>query len=421
MRTLIRFMSCLLLMTLVLAAPRQTYAQVDLCPSFSSRVVSEVARQCASMGADEVCRGFNNVQTTVDGNRDAVYTTGELTTIGRLVDTMVVSTSPLDLTSQSYGVAPMRVRANLPVGLPGRDLIVMPLGGVEIGNGVPLEGALLLPNDADALEVTTATTATLYEAASASSPVAGTVPVGTKLIADGITSDQDWFRVYFEYPGDYATRASAWINRSALQNVNTDLLPHIGEDSLTPMQKFYYNNIFNASSCPGTPAGAILVQSPKGIETEFIVNDANVLIASSISLSIRPPNIMELRVLDGLAVLCRNTPDEIILPEGFAIELPLGTPPDVEIANRLFSGSPDLCSWENLRLMSNAELGNLSLLEQLRSNVLNVPVTLPNIICPSAIGPSPCVVTFDDQATRDSIRELCDNGSISEQVCELVR
>ncbi|MCA9902278.1 MAG: hypothetical protein KC547_00360 [Anaerolineae bacterium] len=421
MRTLIRFTSYLLLMTLVLVAPYQaTYAQVDLCPSYTSRVVSDVASHCASMGPDEVCNGNSNVQTLVDGNSDPLDDSTELGTTSWLAGTLIVDTSPLDLNEQIYGVAPMRVRANLPVGHPGRDLVLMPIGGVEIGNGVPFDEALLLPTEEESLSVVTATTATLYAEASASSPVVGTVPAGTSLIADGTTPDQDWLRVYFEYPGDYGTVATAWINQSVLRNVNTDLLPFVAADSLTPMQKFYFNNTFESPLCPGAPSGSILVQAPKDVETDLVVNDADVLITSSVSFNIREPNTMELRVLDGMAVLCRNTPNEIIVPEGFAIDLPLNLPKDVEIADRLFSSS-DFCAWQNLRLMTIAELGNLTLLEQLRTNVLNQSVTLPNIICPSAVGPSACVVTIDDQVTRDSIRELCDNGSISEQVCELVR
>ncbi|MBE0690638.1 MAG: SH3 domain-containing protein [Anaerolineae bacterium] len=374
------------------------------------------------MGSEEVCYGFESVQTIVDGHSDGIDETTELGTTDWLAGTLIIDTSPLDLASQSYGVAPIRVRANLPVGHPDRDLVMIPMGGIELGNGVPYEEALLLPSEEEALEIVTATTATLYEQPSTSSPIAGTVPAGTIFIADGTTLAQDWLRVYFEYPGEYDTKVTAWINRSALQDVDTDLLPFASNGNLTPMQKFYFNNTFGASPCPGTPAAALLMQAPKGVGTQFIVNDAEIEITSSVSLNIREPNIMELRVLDGFAVLCPNTPNEIIVPEGFAIELPLTTPPDVQIADRLFhSSSSESCDWQNLRLMTNTELEDLSLLENLRTNVLNQPVTLPNIVCPSAVGPAQCVVTIDDADTRDTVQELCDDGSISEQVCELVR
>jgi len=373
------------------------------------------------MGSEEVCYGFDSVQTITDGHSDVIDETTELGTTAWLAGTLIVDTSPLDLASQTYGVAPIRTRANLPVGHPDRDLVIIPMGGVELGNGVPYEQALLLPSEDEALDVLSAVATTLYEAPSTSSPVAGTVPAGTTLIADGITPDQNWLRVYFEYPGDYATKVVAWIERAALEAVDTDLLPFASNGNLTPMQKFYFNNAFGASPCPGTPPAAVLMQAPKGVGTQVTVNDADMMITSSVSLDIREPNIMELRVLDGLAVLCPNTPNEFIVPEGFAIELPLTTPPDVQIADRLFHSSSPTCDWQNLRLMTNAELEGLSLLEEFRTNVLNQPVTLPNIACPSAIGPSQCVVWIDDVDTRDSVQELCDNGSISEAICELVR
>ncbi|MCC6616517.1 MAG: hypothetical protein IT320_23785 [Anaerolineae bacterium] len=405
----------------MLAVPQAIHAQEDLCTAFDGRVLSDVGSHCASMGAEEVCYGYESVRTVTDGHSDPIDENTELGTTSWLAGTQIIDTSPLDLTSQTYGVAVIRTRANLPVGYPARDLVIIPMGGVEIGNGVPYNAALLLPEDAEALQVVTAGPATLYESPSTSSPVAGTVPSGTVFIADGTTPDQMWLRVYYEYPGDYATNVSAWINRADLEDVDTDLLPFASQGNLTPMQKFYFNNAFGDSPCPGTPGGAVLVQSPQGIGTAFTVNDADMVITSSVALSIREPNFMELRVLDGLAVLCPNTPNEFIVPEGFVIELPLNTPPDVQIADRLFHSSSPTCDWQNLRLMTNAELEDWSLLENLPSNILNQPVVLPEILCPSGVGATSCVVSINDSDTRSLVRDLCDEGSISGPICELVR
>ncbi len=407
-----------LFLGLMLARPSNTSAQDSAtCERFTGSVVSEVGSQCAEILADEVCYGFGDVETITSAPSLPLTTPGQTT---YLRDTQIVDTSPLDVTARTYGIAPLRVRANLPVGHPGRDLVMLPLGNVEIGNGVDASQALTLSQSERVAQVTTAGQTTLYRTPSALGQVAGVVGAGTVLLADAFDVTNQWLRVYYEYDGDYDTRSVAWLSRTAIRPVNALTLPRIRTGAFTPMQRFFFKNGFAPTPCPGAPNGMLLLQVPQSLETEFFVNDADVLMTGAIALQLRQPATMELRVLDGLAVVCRGTPNEIIIPEGFSIDLPLIVPADVRIADRTFFRAGG-CGWTNLRLLTPSEVEGMALLEGLPNNILNDDLSLPTIVCASGVGGPICEIEIDDAASLAAIARLCRDERVEPVVCDLVR
>jgi hypothetical protein len=118
--------------------------------------------------------------------------------------------------------------------------------------------------------------------------------------------------------------------------------------------------------------------------------------------------------------VCRGTPNEIVIPEGFVIDLPLITPADVQIANRTFFRASG-CGWTNLRLLTPSEIDDTRLLEDVPNNILNDDLELPTIVCASGVGGPICEVEIGDADSLAAIAQLCSEGRIEPVICDLIR
>src|SRR5690606_32113255 len=116
-----------------------------------------------------------------------------------------LQTAPLNEAAGTWGIATMDVQANLPGALPGQSVVFILLGAVEIENAVPEEDALILPDEP--LEVLTSHAAALRRSPAGQAQVVGQVEANTPLLADGISENGQWLRVFFM--ADH--QATAWV------------------------------------------------------------------------------------------------------------------------------------------------------------------------------------------------------------------
>lgn len=426
------FLALLTLATLAIALVPGRFmaeAQSNVCVNVENRVAADVGRNCSDLAPSEACYGYSEVSSLLlDG-----VTSSPLSEPGDtvpLAETLLLESSGLDLQNDLWGAAPMHVQGDIPMALPGRGLTMTTFGQVTVGNGVLAEdsgGAYLYPEEA--LAVKTSGAATLYDEADSASEVAGTADADTELLADAISSDGAWVRVYHEWEGRFARRAYAWVNVSVLETFDASLLPVMvtdpasrmltNEESLTPMQSFYFLGSDEDSACMPTPAGMVMVQSPKNYETRFMVNGAPVMIASTVVFTIVEPNRMEMVVLSGMAVLCEGTPNEFVVPQGFAVNLPLSVE-DIEIGGTVFSGAVG-CDWNNLRLLTQTEIEAYSMLENVPDNIINEEVQLPTVICPSGVGNPVCSIVVTDATLLATYQRLCADNIITAPVCARIR
>jgi hypothetical protein len=285
-----------------------------------------------------------------------------------------------------------------------------------LGNDVLPDEAFVYPKTP--LALVTATRTTLYAEPDATSAAAGTVESGQTLQADGISADGNWVRVAFDSEGRYGTIPFAWVSLESVEDTDVRELAVHEAENYTPMQRFVFKNTTQEDACRPTPAAMVMVQSPDETETRFVVNGADVLIASTVVFTIRQPNIMELRVLAGTAAVCVGTPNEFAIPEGFAIEIPLSMTKN--IGDQTFAAT-NLCGWTNLRLMLEDEIRGFSILEAFLDNILNVLVRLPRIDCPSGVGQPICSVVIQNPIRLERIRRLCASGIITPAICARIR
>ncbi|HEX2908004.1 MAG TPA: hypothetical protein VHO69_14135 [Phototrophicaceae bacterium] len=422
-RTLMAMVVFILMAVGIQPGQAQQADETAACRSLVLNALLQVGNNCADLDRRSACYGFNQITSILDDAADnTLQPLSEPSDQIAITDVAVIDAVALNLKESLWGIAPTSVEANLPVALPGRDLVLIPLGDVEVENGVEPSEALLLPEAALPVKVAAATKLILEP--ETSNETVGEVAAGTTLEADGISPDGKWLRVYFEHEREYSLRATAWVAIESLETQpDTSTLPVIGPDSFTPMQKFYLRNAFTTPACKTTiPRPLLFVQGPKDIETDFIVNGAKIRISSVITLRLVPPgDIMEVAVLSGIATLNPDTASPLIIPAGFETYICLSEPrnlgiDDEENDREVIPG----CTWGTPRPFNRDELAIMAVLQEIPANVINYRFTLPRLVCPSGVGKPICKIVISDPRLLEILRILCGRGLLPPWLCQLI-
>ncbi|MBZ0302887.1 MAG: hypothetical protein K8J31_24290 [Anaerolineae bacterium] len=394
----------LLLLVAVVVMPAQ--AQEDVCPAeILERALVELGTNCANLGRNNACYGFNDVQADFVG----AVPSGFFSQPSDRADLNVlqsIRTAPLDKAEGTWGIATLNVQANLPGALPGQNVVFMLLGAVEIEDAVPPEDALILPDDP--LEVMTADVAQLRSEPDPKAPIASTVLAGTPLWADGVSADSQWLRVFFMA----GREATAWVHVASLDSppALTDL-PVITPESRTPMQAFHFQTGLGGVQCDEAPS-LLLVQGPENIAVNITANGADIEIGSFIVLRTLGDDTMQIIVLSGGAKLNPHSTRPIYAPPGFTSLCPL---------NSILRGN---CSWTTPRVMFKTEQVLLLIINRIfqrAANLFHYIVHVPEVVCASGIGGVVCELEFPEpDLALSRAREQCGAGQLSPDICRVL-
>ncbi len=414
---------CILVVTLLLTAtfmPESGYAQDkddDTCPDMVQSVLTQLGNNCANLDRNHACYGTENVEITYfedfEGEETAV-SSDELMTRTDLSEIQSIRTGTDDAESDTWNAAIINIQGNLPHNVASAPVFVL-IGDLELISNVAPEEALILtgrtltvnvPGDIDLLSAP--------NVPGFASEVIYTAPSNSILLVDGISSDGQWLRIPFQLE----RRAFLWGNREALMLPieHFQEMPIIDHASRGPMQSFTLLPGTDASECSEFIPPLVYIQGPNGIEFDLTINSFDIHFASSVVLSFVPdpssPSGFSLRILvtSGIITLYPGTPNEMLVPPGFAIQAPLGFDDDGNpiIAGIFTDPSP----------VGSAELEALSILEGLPGNLLNIPPYIPTVIVPSGVGQPIPIYGFDDpESALASVREMCANGDLPDDTC----
>jgi hypothetical protein len=110
-------------------------AQQDTCPTIVQAALDATAEQCSVTGRNQACYGNVNLNATPKtGINDFTFSApGDIVAVNS-IDTLSLS-SKVD-TQGEWGVALMKLQANLPDTLPGQNVTFLLFGDVQLQNGV---------------------------------------------------------------------------------------------------------------------------------------------------------------------------------------------------------------------------------------------------------------------------------------------
>lgn len=399
-RPLILLSVVIMLLFSTLAATAQTTGGV--CPGAVNEALAQLGTNCASMSRNTACYGFNNVTA----NFNVPVAPGFFTNTNERADLQTINslrTGPLNLANNLWGVSLLNVQANLPDALPGQGVVFVLLGGAQVEDAVPASQAVIPKTT---LQVSLTADSEFRSAPNTgawkASNLLGTVPAGTTVPADAVDPTGGWLRVVFNAkPG--------WIAKSAVAD-NVSSLTTIGPDSYTPMQAFFFRTGIGGVTCNEVPS-LLAVQGPHNIAVDIKADGVDVRITSTIILQTlpagaNPPQYLQLSVVAGTAIINPDTGQQIIVPAGFAITIPLA--PD---------GRSVVGSWSPIRVLTPEELAQFALLQQVSGNILNYHIAVPVLVSPSGVGGAVTQLTFPDPAALETVRQACLAGQLQATVC----
>ncbi len=132
MRRILIFIGFLLL-SLTIATG--TLAQAAACSDVVNKALQNLSDTCENMQRNSACYGFNHVTATfADGLTPSVFS--QPNDRVDLTSLQSITTSPLDVQTAQWGIAVMKVQANIPDALPGQAVTFLLFGDVHLQTGV---------------------------------------------------------------------------------------------------------------------------------------------------------------------------------------------------------------------------------------------------------------------------------------------
>jgi hypothetical protein len=341
---------CLLLLSVT-----QALAQGVDCPSIVQSALTATDQVCNSTGRNQACYGNLNLQAVPQpGVSDLNFSKpGDLVDVGKVES---LNLSPLDPTGQTWGVALMKLQANLPDTLPGQNVMFLLFGNVEIENAVqPATAqptAAAEPSSAVTLSASVNGIAPFMESLTDTGTTPKMLSNGTKVTIDGRYSMAQMLHVQL------ADGTGGWVPAAVLTvKGDTSTLPEMNPlegiapppateaaPQQSPMQAFYFKTGANDAPCAEAPDSGILIQTPEGSgKINLTMNGVDIQLGSTayVQAAQQASNTYQLDVNivegDGLVSSQGVTRD---VPAGTRVSVPLkeennhlttdGAPGDVE-------------------------------------------------------------------------------------------
>lgn len=286
-------------------------AQAD-CPSIVQAALDATDEQCSTTSRNQACYGNVNLQAAPQpGAGDFTFTTP-----GDIVGVDAIQT--LSLSSQvketgEWGVALMRLQANIPESTPGQNVTFLLFGDVQITNGVA--------NSAErvAFDAVTQAGVNVYSEPSTDSALVVGLVVGDSVTVDGRSADGNWLYVS-------NSAVTGWVQADALTpDGDLEALTIVDPSgaALNPMQAFYFRSSIGDAPCAEAPDSGILVQTPAGVRRiDFTVNNVNISLGSTAYLQAQPGGLMTTSVVEGQATVAAGG-SSVVVPEGSFTSVPL--------------------------------------------------------------------------------------------------
>lgn len=325
----------------------QLFVFLLLILGFQIVLILNAQAECEAL----VISGFEDLTDTctdLGGNSACITSTGEVTSIADL------STFSTSMTDETMEVGRMNISANVPLGLSDIGVQMLLVGDVTVENMVDPANAF---EPSEGATVSTIVGANIRSIPSADGRLVTTAPVGTELIADGLSSDLQWVHVITD-------EGTAWISRQIITVVEGDLdsLPVINNNTRTLWQEMIVTMTNDGDGCGNDFPPMLYIQGPDNMLATIFVNNIEIRVNSDIVLHVDENNIMSLYTMEGVA-----TSDGISVPAGFTMTIQLTE-----------NGRDRDGSWTNLRPIDEVERTFLAGLELIPADDLYRVIEVPS-------------------------------------------
>ncbi len=293
---------------LIVQQDSTTVAQDNSCPVLVQSALEQMGDNCGSLGRNNACYGYTQVTSTFFDSTPLDFFS-QPSDRAELAQIETISTAPLDLDLDQWGIAVMNVQANVPGALPGQSVVFMMMGDTEVENAVPADETLPL---VDMVDVTTTAETRVASLPATNANTLTLLPAGAILQAEGVSDDGAWLRVYSD-------QGLGWVMLNAIDDsVDLTGLPTVTAESRPAMQSFQLRTAFNDVLCNEAPS-LLAIQSPEGLKVDLTANGVHVRMGSLIMLRVvSPGDALQIITIEGDVVLDPDTDLETVLEPGFS-------------------------------------------------------------------------------------------------------
>jgi hypothetical protein len=280
------------LLSLVLFGPLLAATEYEVCTELVKTALEATDDVCVNTGRNSACYG--HVQ--LEAEPQVGFESFKFDEVGDTVGVAHLNTlrlSPMDLQAGTWGVALLRLQADIPDDKP-QNVNLLLFGDVVVENLAPDPVLMdVIMNSSGNVNIRRKPESSAF--------VMGTLMEGQTVTARGRSEDNEW--IYVALPETDDQRG--WVLRSLVDSeANLDDL-NIVQPNLTqygPMQAFYLKTGSNSSTCAEAPSDGLLVQTPEGIaEVRLWINEVKIRLGSTAFIQSSPGNQMTINTLEGAA------------------------------------------------------------------------------------------------------------------------
>jgi hypothetical protein len=170
-----------------LSVPQSTSSQGYACPDIVAQALTATNEACDAAGRNQACYGY--AQLTAEPRSGVEhFVFDQAGDIANVFDIQNLRLSAMDVEQKVFGVALMRLQANLPDATPRKNITLLLFGEVEVKNAV--EPTALLD-----VTVQVANTINVRLGPSTQALIVSTLAPSDTLTATGRLADSSWLRV----------------------------------------------------------------------------------------------------------------------------------------------------------------------------------------------------------------------------------
>jgi hypothetical protein len=211
----------LLILMMMCIAPLTVLAQA--CPAIVGQALKATHDACANLERNQACYGNISLEATPrDGVRFVFNKPGDVVSLAAVSG---LKLSSMNAAEDQWGVALLKLQANLPDTLPGQNVTALLFGDVTITNNAPTN------TEAVTVNVTAQKVVNLRSLPTTGGALVGRLQPNQTLQANGRLADNSWLRV------SLADGTLAWVAADVAQTAgDVSLLPIVDPATGEPVR-----------------------------------------------------------------------------------------------------------------------------------------------------------------------------------------
>lgn len=264
------------------------------CPDIVRAALDITQQVCDGIGRNQACYGHILLDAEFQPNAGSARFEQE-GDVANVADLQSLRISAMDLASELWGIALMRLQASLPDSQTDQNITMLLFGDVRIENAMSHTRLMTLTAQAT-------TNVNLRQRPSLGALIVGQIAPGETVTATGRLDDGSWIRVRQPRTG-----VTGWVFGELLTGED-DIADLDVVDSAAryfgPMQAFTFQSGSNDALCPEAPNSGILIQTPEGVaKVTLLINEVDIQLGSTVFFQAQPGKAMTIQVIEGSATV----------------------------------------------------------------------------------------------------------------------